>query len=291
MSGPRSEGKPKDIGTFSGISGVSGRESGAEQGDGDESDAPRDVPRAHPTRIIVPVELADWLRLLLQLPYCDDSRIAPVRVDAHAFADWCLAGVVVCHVVDDAAEPWTPVLHEARKAADGFVYGLTVRRHSGNITHAAASGKTSRRAFREGLKRHGLYREPGMDTKEEPASPRLTWATVSVLSLLAATAHDPEKAVWQQAANAGIQRIRKAGRRASRMHAEEIILKLSQGMSKIAVATVIPGPVVVSRPHERVRIELGGEVMDAGPLGSERALYALTKALAQLGGPVESLED
>lgn len=135
------------------------------------------------------VDLAEWLRLFLQLPYFDDARIVPVRVDAEAFAAWCLAGVDVCHVSDDAADPWTPVTREARNAAERFVVGLTFQRHSGNITHAAASGKTSRRTFREGLKRHGLYREPGADTKEEPTGPRLTWETVSVLNLLAATAY------------------------------------------------------------------------------------------------------
>lgn len=291
MNGSGAEEKPKDIDRFSGVSGDSGREFGAEHGSEDDSDVPRDVPRAHPTRSIVPVDLAEWLRLFLQLPYCDDARILPVRVDAQAFADWCLAGVAVCHVSDDAADPWTPVIQEARKAADGFVLGLTIQRHSGNITHAAASGKTSRRAFREGLKRHGLYREPGTDTKEEPACPRLTWETVSVLSLLAATANDPESGVWEQATNAGIQRIRTTGRQASRALAEEIIAKLNQGMARIAVATVIPGPVVVSLVDGRVQIDLGGEVTDAGALNSRKAFYALMKALTQFGGPVESMED
>lgn len=248
-----------------------------------------DVDRVHPTRILVPLDVADWLRLILALPFHHDAGLGPVRVDAEAFADWCLLGMGVCHVSDDAAEPWTPVLRAARSAAEEFVLRLTIRRHAGNISHAAASGKTSRRAFREGLKKHNLYFE-GAIGPSSSEHPRVTWKTVSFLSRMAATTHDPERAVWERAANVGIHRIRQAGRRASSTRARQIMASLSQGMTNVAVATVIPGPLGVSLVEGRVRIDIGGETTDTGPVGSYKALAALTRALVQLGGPAEGAE-
>ncbi len=129
-----------------------------------------------------------------------------------------------------------------------------------------------------------MYSEPA---RTWPPSLDVSWETVCMLKALAVKASSLEGPVWERAAKVGIQRLRRAGRRASAVRAQELAAALNEGMAELTVATVIPGPVVVSLVDRRVliRTDREGATTDAGMLGSRKALHALTVALTRMGGP------
>ncbi len=85
---------------------------------------------------------------------------AMMVIDADAWVAWCIAGLRGCERLhlgqapDDEGTSWLKVFGDEAKRV---VMVLAVRRANGNLSHAAAALRTSRRALRERLKEAGLY--------------------------------------------------------------------------------------------------------------------------------------
>ena len=136
--------------------------------------------RATITRGLPVVEVAAFLRFLVGLmPAADESRLAIPAVDVEVWIAWVFAGLRACALprdtegkdTDEAKEHrrWMPPMDVLVAEARTVAIVIAMRRHGGNITHAAESLKTSRRALREALKRFKIY-PWGVAAKDDDAS-------------------------------------------------------------------------------------------------------------------------
>lgn len=138
--------------------------------------SPRHVERiTTPPRVAVaPAAVLALLRaavgspLLMPLPDEDAATMghplpSTMAIDAGAWVAWCLAGLRACERLDLGQEPdgkdtsWIEAICETAKR---MVTVLAMRRVGGNISHAAAGLRTSRRALRDRLKAANLHPWP-----------------------------------------------------------------------------------------------------------------------------------
>lgn len=113
-----------------------------------------------------------------------------LAIDSGAWVAWCLAGLQACAVppettsAQERPDPWAPPIRVMVNAARGAAVAIAMLRHDGNLTRAAKSLGTSRRALREALKQAGLYPwggAPAIDTTSTatPAVDTTSTATVA----------------------------------------------------------------------------------------------------------------
>lgn len=94
----------------------------------------------------------------------DQAQEQTLRVDVTGWIEWVLVGLEACAIPEGndrqeqgRQDPWVPSFRAAIGAAKRFAAALAMRRHGGNITHAAKASGTSRRVLRLTLKQTGLY--------------------------------------------------------------------------------------------------------------------------------------
>jgi len=113
-------------------------------------------------------------------------------IDVGAWVAWCLAGLHVCARLELGRDPddedeHTSWLEVAGEAAKRVVTVLAMCREGGNISHAAAGLRTSRRALRDRLKDANLYpwpRSPEPTPQQGLVALRLPSLAASVLAMV-----------------------------------------------------------------------------------------------------------